>query len=255
MKFPRECAKQLTLEVFADAGILIPEFEQWACDVEGTVISLTGPMNRDALRRMGSLMDSPVPSNATAHEGYVSPGDEPENKLKASKQYFTSVTEMFDDIKRGWRDLKSLSSGSVFLDRYSQRIAKLPTLNVDPELLDYGQFVSQQLQAAGGAVRTMGIRGGARQQQVSGYDVGPEVVGYGGGGAGWPGYGGYRYGYAAAYYPSEHDIIKQVGSERRKIRSEERAIMATDVSAIRDEILQVTSDIRRKMTEKYQTEF
>lgn len=255
VKLPTDCAKQLMLEIFADAGVLIPEFEEWACNVNGTEVSLTGVITREGLRRLGSLIDSPSPHHMVEDEKYVSPGDEPENKLKASKQYFTSVTSLFNDIKSGWRDLKSLSSGSVFLDRYSQKIAKLPILNVDPELLNYGQYVSQQLRAAAGAVRTMGIRGGARQAQISGYDVGPEVVSYGGGGGGWPGWGGYRYGWAQAYYPSEGEIIKEVGAERRKVRAEERGIMATDVSAIRDQILQATEDIRRKMTEKYQSEF
>ena len=59
VKLPNECARQLMLDVFADAGILIPELEQWTCEVQGTTVALKGAMNRDALRRMGSLIDSP----------------------------------------------------------------------------------------------------------------------------------------------------------------------------------------------------
>jgi DNA-binding protein YbaB len=49
--------------------------------------------------------------------------------------------------------------------------------------------------------------------------------------------------------------IKGVGAERRKVRAEEKATMATDVHAIRDQIIAATADIRRKMTQKYQVEF
>jgi hypothetical protein len=49
--------------------------------------------------------------------------------------------------------------------------------------------------------------------------------------------------------------IKGVGAERRVVRAEAKATKATDVHAIRDEIIAATADIRRKMAQKYQVEF
>ena len=93
------------------------------------------------------------------------------DKAAASVKYFQTIDKMFTDIKGGWKDLNNLASGAGFLDRYAARIDKLPVLNVDEDLLNYGQYVSTQLRAGANAVRTMGIRGGAREAQVTGYDV------------------------------------------------------------------------------------
>ena len=49
--------------------------------------------------------------------------------------------------------------------------------------------------------------------------------------------------------------LKAVGAERRVVRAEEKAIMATDVQQLRQDIIAATTDIRRKMTQKYQIEF
>ena len=245
VKASPEAAKELLLEIFADLGVKLDEFDQWKCEVTPKEVSLGGTLSREGLRRMNSLIDSPAPANVAADgDKYVSPGQTAGDKAAASVQYFQTVSKMFDDIKKGWRDLNNIASGAGFLDRYAARIDKLPVLNVDEDLLDYGQYVSTQLRAGANAVRTLGIRGGAREAQVTGYDVGPSVVGYGGGAYGGY-YGGYRSGWVAYDYPSGHDVIKQVGSERRKIRAEEKGVMATNVYAIRDQILDATAKIRR----------
>ncbi|MCX7425164.1 MAG: hypothetical protein NTW96_06005 [Planctomycetia bacterium] len=255
VKASPEAAKELLLEIFADLGVKLDEFDQWKCEVTPKEVSLSGTLSREGLRRMNSLIDSPAPANVAADgDKYVSPGETAGDKAAASVRYYQTVSKMFDDIKKGWRDLNNIASGAGFLDRYAARIDKLPVLNVDEDLLDYGQYVSTQLRAGANAVRTLGIRGGAREAQVTGYDVGPSVVGYGGDAYGGY-YGGYRSGWVAYDYPSGHDVIKQVDSERRKIRAEEKGVMATNVYAIRDQILDATAKIRRAMSERYQTEF
>ena len=97
VKLPGECAKQVVLEVFADLGVLIPEFEKWACDVEGTTISISGTMTRDGLRRIGSLIDSPAPTNAVEDEKYASPGDKAQAEAEASKKVLRS---RYRDVQR-----------------------------------------------------------------------------------------------------------------------------------------------------------
>jgi hypothetical protein len=256
VKATPEAAKALLLEIFADFGVKLDEFDQWKCEVTPKEVTLSGTLSREGLRRMGSLIDSPAPANVAADgEKYVSPGETAGDKAAASAKYFQTIDKMFTDIKKGWKDLNNLASGAGFLDRYAARIDKLPVLNVDADLLDYGKYVSTQLRAGAGAVRTMGIRGGAREAQISGYDVGPSVVGYGGGAAYSPYYGGYRAGWVGYAYPNQYDVLSQVTAERRKIRAEEKGVMATNIYTIRDQILDATAKIRRAMSERYQTEF
>ena len=49
--------------------------------------------------------------------------------------------------------------------------------------------------------------------------------------------------------------IKAVGAERRIVRAEEKSVMATDVQKLRQDLIAATTDVRRKMTKKYQIEF
>ncbi|MFH1266377.1 MAG: hypothetical protein ABIK89_11680, partial [Planctomycetota bacterium] len=80
-------------------------------------------------------------------------------------------------------------------------------------------------------------------------------VGYAyGGGTRYGRYGGYGgYGGYAAYGPRME--ARSIDSERRVVRSQERGKMATDVHAIRDQVIAATTEMRRKMTQKYQIEF
>ncbi len=98
----------------------------------------------------------------------------------------------------------------------------------------------------------MGIQSGVREAQIT-----SSSAGYGYVGAGYGRYGAYG-GYGGrvvvpVYNPMAE--IKAVGAERRVVRAEETATMATDVHAIRAQIIAATADIRRKMTQKYQVEF
>jgi hypothetical protein len=49
--------------------------------------------------------------------------------------------------------------------------------------------------------------------------------------------------------------IKAAGAQKRVVRAEETAIMTTDVQKLRQDLIAATTDIRRKMTQKYQIEF
>ena len=256
VSLPTEFAKTLLLEIIADVGAQFDDLDSWKCKVGSSEISLSGYPTRDGLRRLVSLIDSPAPAHATAESKgeLVSPGEAKTDKVTTSLEYFQTIESLFRDLRRDWKSLKTLASGSLYLDRYARRIEKLPMLNVDSDLLDYGQYVAGQLRAASRAVRTMGIRGGARQAQISGYDANP-TASWGAAGGHRSYYGGYRFGWARQDYYSGHDVIKQVGDKRRQIRAQEKAVMATDVYTIRDKIIDATNEVRRGLTERYQTQF
>ena len=103
-----------------------------------------------------------------------------------------------------------------------------------------------------GALKTMGIRGVVRQSNIT---HGDGTVGYAyGGGYRYGRYGGYGgYGGVSAYSPRAE--ARSVGTERRKLRSQERGAMATSVQTIRADVIAATTDMRRKMTQRYQVEF
>ncbi len=245
-------AKPLLLQALADGGAKIDELDGWQAEVKGSTISLQGNLTTDGLRRIMSLVNSPAPSHSVDKEpaGFVSPG-EAKSKAQASLDHFHAITAMADDLKKDMRDSKTLSQTKLWFDKYAKKIERLPILNVDEELLGYSAYVAEQLRAAAGSVRTMGIRSNVRESQVTSASAGYGYSDYEGYDYGY----GYGYGYRGVGWYDAYGEAKAVGSEKRRIRSQERGAMATDVQAIRADLIQKTADIRRKMTERYQMEF
>ena len=248
--FTQGYAKPLLLQVMANQGASIADLEGWTAQAKQSQISLAGTFSKDGLRRLLSVVDSPAPAQTTAvlAPEQVSPGDLPKLRAQASLDHFHAVTAMANDLKKDMKGLANLASSALFFDKYAKRIERLPILNVDEELLNYSAFVADQLRNASGSVRGMGIRSGVRESQITSSSAGYGYVG----GYRYGAYGGYG-GVRSVYSPRAE--ARGIAADRRVVRSEEKGNMATNVHQIRDAMIGATSDMRRKMTQKYQVEF
>jgi hypothetical protein len=247
-------AKPLLLQVLADAGMQIDELDEWTPEAAGTTVSLRGYLTTSGLQRVLTVVESPIPSESTdqASTAKPSPGELEDNEAKASVDYFRAVTGMADDLKKDMKSSKNLASTQLWFDKYAKRIERLPILNVDEELVKYGGFVASTLRQATASVKTMGIQSGVRESQIISSSAGYGYAGYGYGRYGM--YGGYgASGVITTYNPRAE--ARGISAERRVVRAEEKAAMATDVQALRDQLIGATADIRRKMTQKYKVAF
>jgi hypothetical protein len=242
-------AKELVLQFLADRGASIKDLQSWTAKAQGHEISLAGKLTKSGLRRLLSVVESPADEHS-AGEAMVSPGELPAIQAKASLTHFKTVEGMANDLKADMNNSKTLAQTSVWFDKYAKRIERLPTLNVDPELVQYSRFVAGQLRKASVSVKTMGIQSAARGAQVMGGDVSYDP--YPGR---WGAYGAYGAvpGLGAGFDPTAQANAKE--EQRRAIRAEEKGIAATDCQQIRQTIIAATSDIRQKMTEKFQMQF
>lgn len=240
-------AKPLLLQVLSDKGALIEDFQSWTLQTKAAEISLAGTLSADGRRRLLSVIDSPVHENTLAEAPSASLADSA-TEAKKSREYFRTITGMANDLKDNMQNAKNLASTQMYFDKYAKRIERMPILGVDEELVKYSAFVANTLRQCTGSVKTMGIQSGARQAQVTGGgDYGGDY-GYG--------YGGYRYGAYGGYGGFDpYADVKAAGAEKRRIRAEEKAIAATDIQKLRQDLIAQTTDIRRKMTQKYQIEF
>jgi hypothetical protein len=224
-------AKPLLLQVLSDSGALINDFQSWTVQATETEISLAGKLSSSGLRRLLSVVDSPVGSDvAVAETPGVSPGELSALQATKARDYFRTIVGMADDLKDDLKNAKNLASNSLFFEKYAKRIERMPILGVDEELLKYSAYVANALRQCSMAIKTMGIQTGVRQASII-----PSWAYYG------LGYGGY--------------VNAYVGDDRRVVRAEEKAIAATDIQKVRQEIITATADTRRKMTLKYQVEF
>jgi len=269
--FSPELMKKVLLEVLADAGATIGDFEQFTPKVDGGQLLLQGELSQSGLRRLLSVVDSPAPpevetaalkgqpkkGETAALKGQPKKGAKGSQTLSASDpaqasfQYFNSIETFFNDLKKDMSSRKTMASTAFYADKYARKIERMPMLGVDPELLDYGAFVAQKLRQASGSVKGAGIEGGVALSQVQSQDV-YNYGNYGYGRAGYWGAGG-AYGTYSRYAPVAD--FKYEASQRRIIRQQVRATTASTTVEIRQELTDATMGIRRKMTEKYQIEF
>ncbi len=248
VSFLADVAKPLLLEVLGNQSAMIDEFADWEPKVEAKQISLGGNLGRSGLMRLSSLFAAPPSLEKTPSESLSNtPPDAGSLQKLASQQYYRSVAELVEDLKEkpSTTGVKTLGQVGAWFGKYAQRIDNLPVLNVDPELLDYGTFVSSALREAEATFRGAGGRMRVESLNVpTQYDT---YSAYRGGYGRWGAFGGYGEVY--------REDVKAMQSVRTQIRTEERVNTASSGRDVMQQIAQATADIRRKMAQKYQIEF
>ena len=225
----RDVAKPLVLETLSDAGLYIDDLEDWTASVGTKSVTLNGDLSRSALMRLSSLLELPSPPLDDTDRD-ADPVDAGDPKLYASQNYFKSIQTLLDDLLSKKKESKSLGHLAGFIDQYARRIDRLPLVNVDPDLQDYGLLVVQSLRQASTAFKGAGIRTGSRSAGVWGYN--------------YDYYGNQIRGNSSA-----------VSAERRAIGAEEKAEGVTAGVSLREQIAGETAKIRRLMTERYKVNF
>uniref|UniRef100_UPI002619FD9B hypothetical protein n=1 Tax=uncultured Gimesia sp. TaxID=1678688 RepID=UPI002619FD9B len=221
-------AKPLVLEVLGKFGAYVDDLEKWKSELQGKSIILNGPLSNDGMRRVFSILEIPTTKFSELKDKDLSPGS-PEVVAKASLTYFKSVTVLTDDLRKYLKSNKD--NHSVYNERYARKIDRLPILNVDEDLLNYGSQVAETLRSISLAKRGAGTRSGVRNSSL---------------------YGNYNYNYDSNnnYYSSRSNASVKIQN-----RTEEQA-RATGVRFTSwKEIEDATAAIRREMTKRYQIEF
>ena len=259
-----ETAKKLLLEVLAYRGAMIDEFQDWTPKVNGKVFSIEGPFLASGLRRVFSVLETPAALQEAVAKTKEQGADATAEQLVvvSSQQYFKSTQQLLDDLKEKKPNGGFKTSGQigVWYDKYAKKIDRLPMSNVDPDLLDYGGWVSSSLRQAHGSMTSIGANKRVRQSEANvAAPIGQVTNVWSGGGSRWGrwgGYGGSGYGTGFSGYMYSQSEQRQVQQrERTAIATEERVRGFSEAGSIMTDVANATSDIRRRMTEKYNVDF
>jgi len=217
-------AKSLVLEALGDAGLYVDDLEGWALSVDAKSVTLHGGLSHSALMRLSSLLELPSPplDESGRDADKVDAGDP---KLYATQNYFKSTQTLLNDLLARKSESRGVAHSAQFIEMYARRIDRLPLVNVDPEMQEYGQFVVHALGEAYGAFKGAGIKSGVRSQQVSAYNY--------------------------DYYGNQ----VASGAQQRAAGAEDRAAGALTGVSLRQQIADETSKIRRLMTKRYNVNF
>lgn len=247
-------AKQLLLDAIAQRGAMVDDLQDWKEVVVGKQVRLSGYFTAPGLRKVLSLLDTPISPAAAAEEAPVPSASDVDPIAAASQRYFSSIEHYFADLRD--KEPQRIAQYGVWFDKYARKVDNLPMVNVDDDMLTYGAYVSQQLRNAAAAIQGIGIRSRVRQVEAA-QATGGAAPGYYGsaynGGYAYDGnyyFGGYGYG---GNYLQEG--LRQQQMARTQVKVQEKAAGTSAARAIIQDIEHATAMVRREMTKKYHLEF
>ncbi|HUN81355.1 MAG TPA: hypothetical protein VMV81_07570 [Phycisphaerae bacterium] len=235
-------AKPLLLEALGKFGVAVDDFQSWTPSIEGNKLTLTGSLSTDGFRQLLHIVDPPAPLVAAEAESKqpAAPKDSGPNAA-ASKQYYQAVAKILENTGKRVRNATSMTQGATWVARDARFIDRLPILNVDPDLLNWGMQMSAGLRDMAGVVGVGGLQAQARTISIL------EGTGSSGGGGG-------------DYTESEHDYtadIARQNTQRQRIAAakEQKAKTGQAAAQIYAALEASRSQIRAAMVQRYKIEF
>jgi len=227
-------AKPLLLAGLEKYQATLPIIEKWDFRISGNSIIGEGRLDQSSLTRIFSLLEIPT-TKFSSHKDKQPETTSQESVGQASLAYYKSVTALIEDLNKTLHDTRD--NHAVWMERYGKRIDRLPIMNVDEELLDWGAKVAETFRSMGLAVRNSGIRTGVRRSKVyRNYDS-----------------VNLSYGNGVNYYYTDRATAK--AKDQNAILMEEQSKAKTVRYESWKEIQDESARIRREMTQRYQLEF
>jgi hypothetical protein len=231
----KDVAKPLMLQAIGGAGIMLEEFADWKVSIGKSTLALEGDLGPESMRRLMGLVSVPTESmTAVAQETAAAPKPKttPVSAMaEASRTYFKTVDKQFTSLQLKHKDAKTFGQVAQWITNAARRIDRMPTLDVDPEMIAYGAGVSMQLREMAASLQGIGINSAERNAAIYGGDT------YYSGWDGW--------------YYSDSDTQGQ----RRQVRAEEKAAGARSAREIAVKLENEAAAMRAKMSQKYKLQF
>jgi len=238
-------AKDMVLNALENMGAHIEDLVKWKLELEDKAITMRGRLSEDGQRRIFSVVEIPSTKFSTLKdEQREGSGETPESKMRESSlTYYRATDVLIKDLRR---DLRGNKASSAVMERYARKIDRMPILNVDNDLLDYGSQLADTLRAMALSKRQGGIQAGV------------QTTGMAQGRTGGSSYSGYNQSYVGRLFGPEPDLLyasKQSAAQRSSIKAgamAESKNMRVEGFKLIDEN---SAAIRRTMTQKYGVEF
>ena len=232
-------ANDLLHEILNRNGSAVPEIQEWKAKVDGNKLSFQGPVSEDTLFGVLGIFSLQQEAEQIVHA--VTRAKSAEEKPSGpnaydSKKYFDRVNGLIDRVRK--YDAQTTGYRAKWNDQNARRIDELGTLGVDPQCINYGAQVSNMLRQNAMSIRGINVRAGqtmASQGLSRGYYGSYDSWGYGG---------------VSGYYDanSTTDLQRVTGAQAR---GQGFGSFRNTMTAIDN----LTAEVRRAMTDKYQVQF
>lgn len=182
--------KGLFLEILADQGALLPEFESSRTDIRANSVALRTELGDPSLRKLLDLLlssgahrehslpaEDTSPAPATPSPAPATPSTA---ALDLNRKYYSSVNRIVDDLHQRDRRATNYTKTAVFHESAADKIARMSLKGIDPILADYAADMANHLRALASSLRgqTVAIDAGNRSV-VYNAQVEPGYTGFG----------------------------------------------------------------------------
>lgn len=237
----KSLAPKLVSEILDRNGTAAPEVATWSPKVDGNTLMLQGPISEPSLDGVLSILS--LKGHADGIASSVSKEDDrSEGNLVAytTKKYFDDVNRFIERVRK--YEAQTTGYRAKWNDQNARHIEELGTLNVDPEMVNYGASVASMLRGNAAAITKGNVAAGQLQAANQGN------AGYGG-----EYYGGYYGGYSG-YYGGGYSY-QNAGRQNTAIAAQQRMGAFGSYKEAQSAIDELTAKTRREMTAKYNVQF
>lgn len=222
--------KRLLLAVLAEHGASIDDFKNWQIRTAGPSIALQGELSQSGLRRILSVLASPVgPMGPAADAG----GSASDTVAVASQRYFQTVTNYLNDLFAGNLQPQSLYQIKTWVERYARKIEGLDLHQVDQDVVAFGRDVVASLHEIVSVLERAEMRSDLRESTLNNF-------------------GRRRYGRYGAYGYFEKPYVAR---DRHLIQADEANRGLQDAYRLVQELQALSARTRETMTERYGRQF
>jgi hypothetical protein len=170
----------------------------------------------------------------------------------SSQNYFKSIEQLVNDLSEHRKSGKTSGQVAMWFGKYARRIDGLPVLHVDPQLVQFGASVANQLRQAESAMQGIGENTASQISETpdaivddSSFRAGAAVGRFGGFGAG----------YSYRYREDPRASARAGFQQDAQIRTQARVSGNASANQIMQEVESEMAQERNQLTEKYQVEF
>ncbi len=237
--------KDLFMESLGEIGAFLDDFSNSQVRTEnaGKTVVLKTDLSDDGLRRIMSLIQMPATDPEEAKLATYTTGAK--GDLGATERYYDAIQHMLNDLRRKSKnseekdkDSEDYAKSALWHQTYARKISELPRKDVDPEMLEYGADVAQKLAALSNSLRGIPLKVDLLQKQAYYYAYTPPII-----------YSRFSWGTS---FPMHTDTNVPEISDKQ---SAAVAQGEEDRRKIWQYLDEAKNRIRRKMSEKYQTNF
>jgi hypothetical protein len=236
-------AKALVIEAMEKMGAAIDDLDSWEAKAAGNSVILSGKLSEPTLQ----LVLSPFvkPTTVIQSQPVESPGGggQLDPVILASMRYYRSVDILIHTLKK--QKPRSFNQQSLWYNKTADNIDDLPILNVDDELIKFGQAVSSTLRGLGNMSQAVAAQNKTLEANMKEQFVAvPGAYNY----ARWGYSGGYGYSVPGVEVQNNYTDIANMMATNANTEGGLRQLTWRNIE-------DASNGVRLSMTKKYGVEF